>query len=352
MAAMVRLQKQIDGIVEESYLLKNEAEEQRTLEYLAARRIQAWFRGTRSRSYLKFLNRCATNVQRAWRGFLGRRYFRILVKNSVFIMKLNFYNTMAWKIQKVWRGYYVRKYISNYYSRKRYLEALQVKNEIFRTELTEFAEQQAQIRERIAEQALRKQQELSAFKTHYLVSTEVIPGIYNSPYQPYPSDEELLLRSVKPVIRRKKKQTDGYMFDPAWLSYNQPRPDSLPPLNNKPQGPFREPQEVQNQRYKPFQPSLRVSTSFYSLEKARDEMKAEEWVTRLIDDKFIPFSKLEKPYQRLLYTTSKFGHLPYGSKYFREEQADKHVTPKSFKTIVPPIPIFSKLNDTYSQGQV
>lgn len=51
-----------------------------------------------------------------------------------------------------------------------------------------------------------------------------------------------------------------------------------------PKGPFREPEDVQNQRYKPFQPSLRVATSFTSLEEARKEMKNEEWVTRLNDN--------------------------------------------------------------------
>ena len=50
------------------------------------------------------------------------------------------------------------------------------------------------------------------------------------------------------------------------------------------QGPFREPEEVQKQRYKAFQPTLRVATSFTSLEDAREKMKAEEWLTRLNDD--------------------------------------------------------------------
>ena len=39
---------------------------------------------------------------------------------------------IIFQIQKMWRGYYVRKYVFNYYSRKRYLEALQIKNEIVR----------------------------------------------------------------------------------------------------------------------------------------------------------------------------------------------------------------------------
>lgn len=50
------------------------------------------------------------------------------------------------------------------------------------------------------------------------------------------------------------------------------------------QGPFREPADVQKQRYKPFQPTLRVATSFTALEDARENMKAEEWVTRLNDN--------------------------------------------------------------------
>ena len=53
------------------------------------------------------------------------------------------------------------------------------------------------------------------------------------------------------------------------------------------QGPFRDPADVQNQRYKEFQPSLRVATSFTSLEEARQRMKDEEWVTRLNDNVYV-----------------------------------------------------------------
>jgi len=36
------------------------------------------------------------------------------------------------QIQRMWRGYFIRKYTFNFYSRKRYLEGLMVKNEIIR----------------------------------------------------------------------------------------------------------------------------------------------------------------------------------------------------------------------------
>ena len=49
------------------------------------------------------------------------------------------------------------------------------------------------------------------------------------------------------------------------------------------QGPFREPDEVRKQRYRSFNPTLRVETSYTALEEAREEMKRQEWVDRLID---------------------------------------------------------------------
>ncbi|XP_035828786.1 spermatogenesis-associated protein 17 [Aplysia californica] len=351
MAAMVRLLGETDGIIAEIYDKKNDAEAARLIEYSNAVKIQSWFRATRVRSYLKHTNRCATAIQRRWRGFLGRRFFRILLKNTVFIMKLNHYNAMACKVQKVWRGYYVRKYVFNYYSRKRYLEALQVKNEIIRSELSEYAEQQEATRKREEEKKEMEHRKMEARRHHYLVSTEVMPGIYNSPFLPYPTETEYLLRNVRPLSHKTSKKR-GAEFDPAWVKYNSQIPKTLPPLSALPQGPFRDPAVVQKQRYKPFQPSLRVSTDFYSLEKARQKLKDAEWVTRINDSTFQPFTHRSVPYEPLLHSTSRYGHLPYGTKYYREEFLDKHVFSQNFKTLVPPIPIFSKLNDTYSQGQV
>jgi hypothetical protein len=54
----------------------------------------------------------------------------------------------------------------------------------------------------------------------------------------------------------------------------------------------------------------------------------------------------DKPYEKCLATTSEYGALNYGTKYFREEFQEKHKG-DSFKTIVPSIPEFSKLNKTY-----
>lgn len=54
----------------------------------------------------------------------------------------------------------------------------------FRSELEDYAEQQANMRRRQIEHEERKKNEFLARKNHHLISTEVIPGIYNSPFNP------------------------------------------------------------------------------------------------------------------------------------------------------------------------
>jgi len=180
-----------------------------------------------------------------------------------------------------------------------------------------------------------------------------MPGIYNSPFKPYPDEIEFHLRKAKPQDAESPEKEDENKdkYDPTWQGYDLPSLSPLPPIHQKPQGPFRDPHAVQKQRYKAWQPSLRVATSYTSVESAREIMKKEEWVTRINDDTFVPFSRKNIPYQQLLHSTSKYGHLPYGTKYYREEFIDKFVTHNNFQKVVPPIPIFEKLNNTYSQGQ-
>lgn len=121
----------------------------------------------------------------------------------------------------------------------------------------------------------------------------------------------------------------------------------MPPINNKIQGPFRSPGEVVKQRHKPLNPTLRVATSYTSVEDARAEMKAKEWVTRLIDDKLVPFTHRDYPYEPLLHTTSAFGSPPYGTKHLREQDPSKQIASRDFKTVVSPIPLFDQFGKTY-----
>lgn len=50
--------------------------------------------------------------------------------------------------------------------------------------------------------------------------------------------------------------------------------------------------------------------------------------------RFQPFKRRDRKYEPLLHSTSKFGHLPFGTKYYREEFLDKHITPKVILQLV------------------
>ncbi|XP_072031080.1 spermatogenesis-associated protein 17-like [Amphiura filiformis] len=351
MATIVKLLRRTPNVMEQVFERNATAEERREEEFVACVKIQAWFRAVRVRAYFKHLNRCATIIQKVWRGHLGRALFRIMIRNQVLIMRRNLYNAMATRIQKIWRGYYTRKYIHNYYSRKQYLEGLVVKNEIVRQELKEYREQKEREEEQILQESAREKVLNEARKNHYLISTEVVPGIYNSPFKPYPDEMEYILRTVQPQPPKgpkpKRDNRSGMM-----VSQSPPLPliEPLPPIGQKPQGPFRSPEEVQKQRYKSLQPTLRVATNFTSVEEAREAMKSKEWIMRVNDNIFEPFTRRDRDYDPLLHTTSKYGHLPYGNQYFRETNESKHVTPQRFQPVVSPIPVFEKLNDTYSKG--
>ncbi|XP_067942283.1 spermatogenesis-associated protein 17-like [Watersipora subatra] len=353
MATMVRLTKEILPIVKEVYSRKNSAQANRTREYQAAVKIQSWYRALRARAYLRYIIDCSNVIQKRYRGFQGRKEFRVFLKNEVFVMKLNRYNLLATRIQKVWRGFYVRKYIFNYYSFKRYLSSLLIKNETIRETLAAYKEQQQTERMQAEAKAQRENKEAWLRKHHHLVSTAVVPGIYNSPYLPFETEVEADLRNTKPFDHVKKP--DGKpKYNPTATRYDltTPKPPSLPPIAKKPQGPFRQAEEVRQQRYRPFNPSLRVETSYTAVDEAREAMKQQEWVDRVIDTPFKPFTHRHRNYEPLHHTQTTYGHIPYGTAYFREEHSNKFISTQPMKTLVPPIPIFDKLNATYSQGEV
>ena len=68
------------------------------------------------------------------------------------------------------------------------------------------------------------------------VSTVAVPGIYNSPFLPYPTEVELELRKAKPQEHSKPKDARP-KYNPTATRYDLPpsRPKSLPPIHTRPQ---------------------------------------------------------------------------------------------------------------------
>ncbi|XP_051503098.1 spermatogenesis-associated protein 17-like [Myxocyprinus asiaticus] len=349
---MARLEKLFSHLenIKEQYFLKNRiAEENRQRENEAAVKIQRRFRGCQVRAYLRHLHKNATLIQKIWRGFTARELFRQRVNTAYFIMKMNFYNKMAVKIQQRWRGYYVRKYVHNYYARKRYLEGVAKKNDLIRRDLEEFAELQKRERERIALEKEEQEKNIQAQRLHFLLSTKQCPGVFNSPFRAEPDEMELRLRRVKPRSAPKERKTPKMTPD---LSNLMPNRERLPPIHKKPQGPFRPALEVQQQRLRPLEPSLRVATSITALEEAREELKRQEWRTRVIDQTFLPFSNASqnKRYESLIHTITPFEQVAYGTKHFREEPKECCQGKKPFKTVFTTCHVFDKFGRLYSNA--
>ncbi|TRY59672.1 hypothetical protein DNTS_027408 [Danionella cerebrum] len=350
MARLEKLFSQVTNVKEQYFIRNRIAEESRLKENEAAVRIQSWFRGCHVRANLKYLHKNATLIQKTWRGFNARALFRQRVKAAYFNMKMNFYNKMAVKVQQRWRGYYVRKYIHNYYARKQYLEALTRKNVIIRRDLEEFAEHQRRERERIALEKAEQEKHIQAQRLHFLLSTKQCPGVFNSPFRVEPEEMEMRLRRVKPppLVRSAAKERKSPTTNPDLMA-NKER---LPPIHKTPQGPFRPALEVQQQRYRPLEPSLRVATSITALEEAREELRRQEWRTRLIDQTFLPFSHTSqnKRYEGLMHTSTPFEQVAYGTKHFREEHKEQLQGKEPFKTVFTSCHIFDKFGRMYSKA--
>ncbi|CAF1162048.1 unnamed protein product [Rotaria sp. Silwood1] len=314
MAAFLELRHNADQILVELEHLAKEAEYVREHENRASVIIQSAWRGYLVRSHIKYLNRCATLIQTWWRIYKAKVLFRQKLKEHVLQLRLKYYDDNAVKIQKIWRGFYVRKYVLDFYSRKRYLTGLEQKNEQIRTQLREYREYLDQKQLEQQRQANIAKLEEEAKKTHYLVSTKVVPGIYNSKYLEAPKEMEIILRTTKFEL-----------------------PTTTKPIKN-----------VRYQRYRPLKPSLRCETDFFATEKMREELKLQEWVDRIHDDTFKSGLCRDKPYPRML-----IGEDPYVEPTklerlaLREPNKTQWVADKGFRSLVHGIPEFDKFETTY-----
>lgn len=217
------------------------------------------------------------------------------------------------------------------------------KNEQIRAQLQEYREylEQKQIEEQ--RQASIAKLEDEAKRTHHLVSTKAIPGIYNSKYLEAPKEMEIILRTtkfdlpppMKPVKTNKNQEI-------AKIS------KFLPPLKPKPQGPFRESEDVRYQRYRPLKSSLRCQTDYFATEKMREELKLQEWVDRTHDDTFKSGLYRDKPYPRTLVNEEPYIEPTKLERLsLRDTNKNQWVTDKGFRTLVHGIPEFDKFETNY-----
>jgi len=343
MASFLGLMARSSDVLADIFVKSEEAESLRRDEYRHAVTIQAWYRGCRSRQYLTELNEKATEIQRIWRGFSARKRWRQMVQLEVDALKSGFYNGMATVIQRTWRGYFSRKLIHDFYALKRYLHGVEEKNREMRALLAD--EKDKEDKRRLKEKAKEAHRRLvmEAKSKHHLISTYAVPGVYNHPQRSEPDAMEFRLKAITPLLAAEKMRED--VLKQKKKKLNEKKELKLPPLNEKPQGAFKDSKAVYIQRNKPLAPSLRVETSYLSQSEAREAMAAEEWVNRVHDERFNHVGVVHQPYQPELHAST-----PYRKQALtvvREPTKDKWVSSQDFKTLVPPVPVFDKFNKVY-----
>jgi len=357
---MAHLQQLIQKSYAESFFsVREEVSRFRDKEIAAAVTIQSWFRSWKTRRTINFLHCCAKTIQTEFRGYLTRQWYRNLIKNHINQILRQHYDEQATKIQAIWRGYANRKFKANYYSQKAFLEGLQIKNEQTIQNLKE-TEQNAKLEKE------RRQKEKEAMKdlfdlrkNHYLLSTQVREGIFKAPKNPQPHIETAL-KNVSPLSATERKQMitelrEKHLRSAVGIPTKKDSIDDiksvkqLPALTTKkPQGPFRRPESVREQRLKEFKPTLRVDTEYESANYARAEMYRNEWTKRVIDQKFIPSRKSDEGSQGpTLRTASCYKKLAYGSKHFRDGERRSNIHGKAFQNVLPSIPLFDQFGKTY-----
>ena len=288
----------------------------------------------------RHLNNCALTIQKAWRGYLGRKYCRIRVRNLLMIMHLNFYNRMAVVIQSQWRGYYVRLHVHNFYGRKNYFKALEAKNELVRRGLAEFQKQlmlEAKFREREAGERLLNE---NARDKHHLVSTLKMRGIYNSPFKKCPDEMELRLKALFHLDYLDKKHRKPRRKVTLRKESKPYSPETSQKGVRYTQGPFKPPHVVRRLRNKTFKPYFRLHDCD-DLRVAREQWEIDENARIIHDVPFRSFYKYQPKYVGLLHTLSAYD---VSNKLFlREEDPSKNISKKPMRTVISPIAFFDSL---------
>ncbi|XP_031194006.1 spermatogenesis-associated protein 17 isoform X2 [Mastomys coucha] len=359
MATLAKLLARLPFLESQYYFRNRAIDSFRKFENDAAVKIQSWFRGCQVRAYIRHLNRVVTIIQKWWRSFLGRKYYQLIVEAAYYTMKMNLYNEMAVRIQRHWRGFRIRKYCFNYYYLKEYLRAVSETNDAIREALEEFAEMKEREERKALLEREEAQKDYQARKMHYLLSTKQISGVYNSPFREHPDPWELRLQKAKPLAHQKATADKGKTSRSlsGWLECTSarsfPQSASLPPIDRKRcQGPFRDINEVLEQRYKPLEPTLRVAEPINHLHLAREAYKQEEHMRNLQDKMFLPFSSYHKKekYIPMIHSSSVYNSDSYGQKHFRSQDPKKWISVKDFQTVLPSFELFSKYGKLYSKA--
>ncbi|CBY36036.1 unnamed protein product [Oikopleura dioica] len=324
---------QLDLAITQKY---EEAERFRRTEHLAACKLQKWWK----KILLKLKDRKRTRASTMVLGFMRKVVSTKkveLIENHKKTMKLRKqYGKHVTPLQALWRGYYSRKTIMDFYKRKALLEAVVKKNEETRSHLHKMHNLQLRM-----ERWRRHSYMANARKSiHFLISTRAREGI----------PENVIEKTAEEAaaLKRKKRHT----VEPLVIVQPLPSPrrykNYVPPDDIECFGPFRRKESVIEQKKRPLEPTLRVSTSYNITERERKKDKQESWIKCIQKPmKFATASSKCTNYDRTLWGQTEYNPRDFCNKTIRYESQCKNKLP--FISQVPVIPLFDRLGKSYAE---
>jgi hypothetical protein len=183
----------------------NEANDLQTQETNSCITIQKNFRGTSSRSKVSFRSRAANEIERVFRGHMGRKKSRLNNKIKLNLRQFLIMHYFALQVQRSYRGFYSRKYRANHSKRKEFMKQTLEKAIEIRKQLYIYATDQALREEKEYQEKKTQEFKNYAENLHHLVSTHSIPGVLN----PNPDFIDQPTMRSKPV----EEYVRGYVRD-------------------------------------------------------------------------------------------------------------------------------------------
>ncbi|KAI8903512.1 hypothetical protein EDD86DRAFT_214623 [Gorgonomyces haynaldii] len=261
------------------FTLFEQAKETQELEYKSAIVIQKNWRGYKQRYKYQLQKFCVIQIQKVFRGYLGRVYALKVISENRREARTTFFSAMAVKIQKVWRAYRSRKYIFDYYRRKAYLQSIGIKAVEMRKYLTVASEKRHEAMLQLLKDQEQQKLERTTFNLHHLTSTKAVPGV---------AQEETVIGRTRireqmvkhnPLVKKWIKEHIGINHKNVQLRPIQ-SPEEQQERVKLAQGPFMLKYTVERTKQKPLEPTLRVQTHFYDTRDAMQEQKRQELAQR------------------------------------------------------------------------
>jgi len=183
MASLEKIRKTAESTLEAEFWQAAEAaSKEEPTRTKAAIKIQAVLKGYLLRKKMKNLRKCATQIQKCYRGKLGRVRFANHQRSLAQHEREKFFHVASIEIQRHWRGRFSRKFIHDFYARKNWLASIQKANEDLRQQMAQNYEEQVIYLENQAHADATQNFKAHIKGKHHLLSTKSCRGVFNSKY--------------------------------------------------------------------------------------------------------------------------------------------------------------------------